>query len=58
MGPLGLHLDLLNALDSRDHDVDYLYASRIQGEPAQGIDDVHFHVFPSRSLRLSVSYAF
>ncbi|MEO5628750.1 MAG: TonB-dependent receptor [Thermomonas sp.] len=54
----GLFLDVLNALDSDDHDVDYYYASRLQGEPAAGVDDVHFHVFPSRSLRLSLRYSF
>ncbi|MEO5963436.1 MAG: TonB-dependent receptor [Thermomonas sp.] len=54
----GLFLDVLNALDSKDHDVDYYYASRLQGEPAEGVDNVHFHVFPSRSLRLSVRYSF
>ncbi len=54
----GLYLDVLNALNSQDHDVDYYYASRLQGEPAAGVDDIHFHVFPSRSLRLSMRYRF
>lgn len=54
----GLHLDLLNALDSNDHDVDYFYASRLQGEPAEGVEDIHYHVFPSRSVRLSLSWRF
>jgi len=55
---VGLYLDVLNVLDSDDHDIDYFYASRLQGEQAEGVDDVHFHVFPSRSLRLSVRYTF
>ena len=55
---LGLHLDLLNALDSEDHDVDYFYASRLSGEPAQGVEDFHFHAFPPRSIRLSLRYGF
>lgn len=54
----GLYLDVLNALDSDDHDIDYFYASRLPGEPAEGVDDVHFHVFPSRSLRATVRYTF
>jgi outer membrane receptor protein involved in Fe transport len=54
----GLFLDVLNALDSDDHDIDYFYASRLPGEAAGGVDDVHFHVFPSRSLRASVRYTF
>ncbi|BCT93216.1 TonB-dependent receptor [Lysobacter helvus] len=50
--------DLLNALDSDDHDIDYLYASRLQGEPAEGVEDVHFHVFAPRSLRLTALLRF
>ena len=48
-------LDLLNAFDSKDHDVDYYYASRLPGETA-GVDDLHFHVFEPRSLRLTLGY--
>ena len=55
---VGVYLDVLNVLDSDDHDIDYFYASRLQDEPAEGVDDVHFHVFPSRSLRLSLRYSF
>jgi hypothetical protein len=38
-----LHLDLLNVFDSDDDDITYLYASRLPGEPANGIVDRHFH---------------
>ena len=55
---VGLHLDVLNLLDSNDHDVEYLYASRLKGEPDEGVEDIHFHVFPPRSLRLSASVRF
>ncbi len=54
----GLHLDVLNALDSDDHDIDYFYASRLPGEPEEGVEDIHYHVFPSRSLRLSLQVRF
>ena len=54
----GVFLDVLNALDSRDHDVDYYFASRLQGEPADGVNDIHYHVFEPRSLRLSLRYGF
>lgn len=53
----GVYLDVLNALDSRDHDIDYYFASRLPGEPADGVDDIHYHVFEPRSLRLSLRYA-
>ena len=49
-------LDLLNALDSEDHDVDYFYASRLPGEPAEGVEDLHFHVFEPRAVRLALAY--
>ncbi len=55
---IGLHLDVLNALDSDDHDVDYFYASRLQGEPLDGVEDLHYHVFPKRSVRLSMQVRF
>jgi hypothetical protein len=51
-------LDLLNALDSDDHDIDYFYASRVPGEPAGGVDDIHFHPLEPRALRLAVRYDF
>ena len=55
---LGIYLDVLNALNSDDHDIDYFYASRLPGEPSDGVEDFHFHVFPPRSLRLSLRYSF
>lgn len=54
----GMYLDVLNALDSDAHDIDYYYASRLQGETEEGIEDIHFHVFPSRTLRASLRYSF
>ena len=55
---VGVYLDVLNLLDSNDHDIDYFYASRLQGERDAGIEDIHYHVFPTRSLRLSLRYTF
>jgi len=55
---VGLFLDVLNALDSDDHDVEYFYASRLAGEPEAGVEDIHFHVFQPRSARVSLRYAF
>ncbi|MFZ5637342.1 MAG: TonB-dependent receptor [Pseudomonadota bacterium] len=53
-----LELDLLNLFDSRDHDIDYYYASRLPGEPADGVEDLHFHAFEPRSLRLRLTRRF
>lgn len=52
---LEYRLDVFNLLDSGDDDISYYYASRLAGEPAEGIDDVHFHPLEPRSIRASVS---
>lgn len=52
-------LDILNALNSNDHDIDYFYASRLAGESAAGgVEDIHYHVLEPRTLRLSIAYLF
>ena len=53
-----VQLDALNLLDSDDHDVDYFYASRLPGEPVEGVEDIHYHVFEPRQFRLSLSHRF
>ncbi|MFC6440368.1 TonB-dependent receptor [Bowmanella sp. JS7-9] len=52
-----LDLSVLNALNSRDHDIDYFYASRVVNE-ANEVEDVHFHPIEPRTLRFSVAYHF
>jgi hypothetical protein len=58
VGPVALSLDVLNLLDSDAADVSYLYTSRLPGEPAAGVEDVHFHPVLPRSARLSVALRF
>jgi outer membrane receptor protein involved in Fe transport len=53
-----LELDVLNLFDSRDHDIDYFYTSRLPGEPLDGIEDLHFHAFEPRSLRVRLTRRF
>ena len=50
--------DVLNLLDSDDHDIDYFYASRLPDEPEAGVEDIHYHVFEPRQFRVAVSYTF
>lgn len=38
-----LSLELLNLFDKEASDIDYFYTSRLPGEPAEGVDDKHFH---------------
>jgi outer membrane receptor protein involved in Fe transport len=53
-----MQLEVLNLLDSVDHDIDYFYASRLSGEPAFGVGDIHFHIFEPRQFRLQASWLF
>lgn len=53
-----LRLEVLNLLDSTDHDIDYFYASRLPGEPADGIEDIHYHIFEPRQFRLQATWRF
>jgi len=45
--------EILNLFNRRVDDITYFYASRLQGEPAAGIDDKHFHPAEPRALRVS-----
>jgi len=53
-----VQLDVLNLFDSDDHDVDYFYASRLVGEPLSGFEDIHYHIFEPRQIRLYLSTEF
>ena len=55
---LELRLEIFNLLDSEESDVEYYYASRLPGEPAAGVEDVHFHPAESRTGRLGVRWSF
>lgn len=48
-------VDVFNLLDSNDNDIAYFYASRLEGEPAEGIEDIHFHPLEPRSIRGTVT---
>ncbi|MEQ8514635.1 MAG: hypothetical protein RIC38_03435 [Chromatocurvus sp.] len=37
-------------------DIAYYYASRLPGEPANGVDDVHFHPLEPRAIRASIAW--
>jgi hypothetical protein len=58
LGPAALTLDVLNLLGSHDNDITYFYASRLPGEPAEGVEDIHFHPIEPRQVRVSLRYAF
>ena len=51
-------IDLFNVFDARDNDVDYYYASRLHGEPAEGVMDLHSHATLPRTARLNLVLGF
>lgn len=51
-------VEIFNLLNSKDNDIEYFYTSRLQGEPAGGIDDRHFHPVEPISFRFSLTGRF
>jgi hypothetical protein len=47
---------LLNVLDAAARDIQYFYASRLPGESAAGVGDIHFHPAEPRQLRVAVRW--
>jgi hypothetical protein len=54
---LRIQLDGFNLLNAKASQIDYFYASRLQGEPAGGVDDRHFHPVEPRAFRLTLAKA-
>jgi hydrogenase/urease accessory protein HupE len=50
--------EVFNVLNRKDSAIDYYYPSRLPGEDADGIDDVHFHPIEPVSFRISLNAAF
>jgi hypothetical protein len=46
----------LNLFNSHDHDVDFFFASRLPGEPLEGVPDIHFRPLEPFGARLAVTY--
>ncbi|MBT9491604.1 MAG: TonB-dependent receptor [Paucibacter sp.] len=53
-----LTLDVFNLFNRSASDIDYFYASRLKGEPAEGVEDRHFHPVEPRSFRVTLSTGF
>ena len=47
--------EVLNLFDSKDHDIDYFYESRLDGE-AEAVADQHFHPVEPINGRISFRY--
>jgi hypothetical protein len=44
--------------NAKTSDITYYYASRLPDEPAEGVNDIHFHPGEKRSFRVTLSYTF
>jgi outer membrane receptor protein involved in Fe transport len=44
--------------DAEVADIDYFYASRLPGEPAEGVEDVHTHPAIPRTARVALEVSF
>jgi hypothetical protein len=51
-------LEVLNLFNSSQNDIAYYYASRLPGEPAEGVNDIHFHPLEPRMVRFYLTYKF
>jgi hypothetical protein len=50
-----LSVEALNLLDAKADDVAYSYQSRLMGEPAAGVADLHVHPAEPFELRASLT---
>ena len=55
---LRISIEGFNLFDSEVADIDYFYASRLPGEPFDGVDDIHTHPSIPRTARVSLQVAF
>jgi hypothetical protein len=51
-------LEAFNIFDAEVSDIDYFYTSRLPGEPAEGVADIHLHPALPRSARVGLQFSF
>lgn len=54
IGRVEVAADLLNVLDTERADADYFYASRLPGEPIEGVEGIHSRAVEPRQVRVGV----
>lgn len=55
---LEVYGEVLNLLDSEDDDIDYFYATRFPGEPAEGIEGRNSRIVEPRQVRVGLTKRF
>jgi outer membrane receptor protein involved in Fe transport len=58
LGGFEVFAELLNAFDSKSDDVDYFYATRLPGEPADGIEGRNSRIVEPRQVRIGLKKSF
>ncbi|WP_189430455.1 TonB-dependent receptor [Alishewanella longhuensis] len=53
-----LSFDVMNILNSKASDIEYFYASRLNNEAEEGIEDRHIHPMEPRTFRITATYTF
>jgi len=53
-----VNLEVFNLANTSASDIDYFFASRLPGEPLEGVDDIHFHPTPPRTARVTLVVGF
>ena len=51
-------VDVFNLLNSQASDIDYYYATRLPGEPREGVNDLAFHPTLPRTARVNLIVSF
>ncbi len=57
-GKARLVLEMFNLFDARVADIDYFYRSRLPGEAADGVEEIHTHPALPRSARIGLQFSF
>ena len=52
---VNMALDVFNIFNRKVSDIDYFYASRLKGEPSEGVNDVHTHPAEPIMARLTMT---
>ena len=53
-----IQAEVFNLLNRKDSAIDYFYMSRLPGEAAAGVDDIHFHPTEPISFRIGLTAKF
>lgn len=56
--PFEVFVDLLNIFDTDKKDIEYYYASRLQGEPLDGVEGIHSRAMEPRMIRVGIKATF